>query len=795
MDVKHGAIGRTGLLLSLLLALFLLFPAARAEDAASLAASLLSAQAEKQTDPWVLAILRSEPRDAHVSGESLLFTLRGYDPGLKALGSYSRAADPDTWREELFRGFSEWNLEISVPLEDGVPGKKAGTLLMKDVKQAAKNAKAAFTKKDVLQALTDLLYCAPTNEKKVTGSHLLTVSEEFAGFIKSHQDLFPCESPVEWAPAFHPLEAFALSASQGPEKLVLSWRGMDYEALITTAYDEAALALAGVSVTERLSLENVPVLWRSTLAETCVSMCEKKGPVREAEFSLDDLMAGKLPEGYLSSFASYTPAAALKKLTDGYPELSPSPCLEFPKAGVNTAASRGRNVKVTAEKEGRNTYVQFCDADTGVLRGDAFVTPGKSVNVKIPEGSYVVRFASGSTWYGLSGLFGPLGTYQVSDPIIVAKPKWTLTAGKDSAGFTLHEAKLSDFTPGEDLSVTIKASLEPTTPVGTYLDVNPVLPEYNPFTGLPASDAAFTPIVMVLDNAEDAYPHWGVSEADIIFQVPDAGSGVTRLLALYSGSFPEQAGPVRSARATMLPVVQSFLASFAFAGPPILPEVEQEKIENVDLLRLMRTWGLYRANRVYNLLLNDDYKERMEGEGYPDGHNLSCHVKAIHDHLLEEGKTGFEVRSFLFTDEPREDGEAAGNIRLLHRGLKSTSGSNSASRSVFNYDPSHGVYTRTNSSGLYRDRSTGEVLTFANVIVLRVGFEEEEGLFYLRDHLTGSGSAEIFQNGRYVRGAWVRTEKDGRLILTDPEGSELRLQRGRSFIILTNDITDVIYAP
>ncbi len=795
MDAKRGAIRRTGLLLTLLLGLLLMLPAARGEDASSLASGLLSAQAEKQADPWVLAILRSEPRDAHVQGDSLLFTLRGYDAGLKDLGSYSQAADPDAWRERLLENLSEWNLQISVPLEDGAPGKKAGNLLMKDVKQAAKTARAAFAKKDVTQALTDLFFCAPSDEKKVTGAHLLTVTDEFAAFIKARPELFPCESPVEWAPAFHPLRDWSISAAQGPEKLLMTFRGLNYEALINTAFDEAAWSLASVSVTERLSRENLPVLWRGTLADVCVRMCEKKGPVREVEFSLDDLTAGKLPEAYVSSFAAYTPAAALQKLTEAYDQLSPAPCQEFPKSGVNTAASRGRSIKVTVEKEGRNTYVQFCDSDTGVLRGDAFITPGKSVNVKIPEGSYVVRFASGSAWYGLSGLFGPLGTYQVSDPIIVAKPKWSLTAGKDSEGFTLHEAKLSDFTTREDQSVTIKASLEPTTPVGTYLDVNPVLPEYNPFTGLPASEAAFTPIMLVLDNAEEAYPHWGVSGADIIFQVPGAGSGVTKLMALYSGSFPEQAGPVRSARATMLPAVQSFLASFAFAGPPVMPDVEAEKIENVNLVALMRAWSLNRTDRVYNLLLNDDYKERFTEEGYPAGHNLSCHIKAIHDHLVESGKTGFEIRSFLFTDQPREDGEAAVNIRLLHRGLKSTSGSNSASRSVFNYDPSHGVYTRTNSSGLYRDRDTGEVLTFANVIVLRVAFEEEEGLFYLRDHMTGSGSAEIFQNGRYVRGAWVRTERDGRLILVDGDGSELRLQRGKSFIIITNDITDVIYTP
>ena len=69
----------------------------------------------------------------------------------------------------------------------------------------------------------------------------------------------------------------------------------------------------------------------------------------------------------------------------------------------------------------------------------------------------------------------------------------------------------------------------------------------------------------------------------------------------------------------------------------------------------------------------------------------------------------------------------------------------------------------------------------------------DRNYIYLKNQMTGSGTAEIFQNGRYVRGAWVRTDAAGRLVLVDEDGSELRMQRGKTFMILTNDVTDVIY--
>ncbi len=781
-----------GLLMSLLIILTALpFSAGAEADAASIASALAAEQAEKQTDPWVLAILQSGPRGASLQNGVLTFTLRSYDPDLKALGSYSRSEDPAAWRASMLAGMTSWNLSLSVSLEaDGTPAKKSVTAMLKAVKTAAKNAKAAFSKKDVTLAIRDLLWCSPTDARKVTSSDLLAVTDEFAAFIGARGDLFPCELPAEWAPAFHLLKNWELKASKGPGQIILSWEGVPCETLISQAYDAAMMSLAGVSVTERLSRGNLPVLWRSELAAAAVDLAAGKRTDYSVVLDLDELAAGILPEGYLSFFSAYQPAAVLEKLTAVYDQLPAYACEDFPKAGVNTAASQGRSVQVAVEKNGRNTYVQFADSDTGVIRGDAFITPGRTVSVRIPEGTYVVRFAQGSAWYGLPHLFGTAGDYTASDPIIVAKTKWTLTAGQESEGFVLHEAQLADFMALEDYSVTIQASLEPTTPVGTYLEVNPVLPEINPYTGLDASGETYTPVVVVLDNAEEAYPHWGVSGADIIFQVPNAGAGATKLLALFTSDCPDQAGPVRSGRASMLPAVMAFDAAFAFAGPPAV----SENTVNVNLLELMKKWGMTRSDRVYNLLNSDLYKERLPLGSGMASHNLSCHVSAIRDNLLAQ-ETPFEIRSFLFADEPRTNGAEATNIRILHRGDDASSGSNSASRAVFNYDESTGLYTRTNSSGVYRDRTNDEIITFANVIVLRVQFNREEGYIYLKDHMTGSGSAEIFQNGRYVRGAWTRSSTDGRLVLADADGSELRMQRGRSFIIITNDISDVIYAP
>ena len=95
------------------------------------------------------------------------------------------------------------------------------------------------------------------------------------------------------------------------------------------------------------------------------------------------------------------------------------------------------------------------------------------------------------------------------------------------------------------------------------------------------------------------------------------------------------------------------------------------------------------------------------------------------------------------------------------------------------------------------DRDTEEFLYFANVIVMRVRINDKGVLGtsykYYEKNLVGSGKADIFQNGRYIRGAWYREKEDSRLIFLDDEGNELKFQRGKSYIVVNSSNCVVTY--
>ena len=782
MIVKKRVLILRLVLTTVMIACLMSFAAGLAED--ERVSAFLEEQAKDQNSEWVQAILESGAREVSWEENTAVFKLRSFDPGLKELGSYEKAADQAAWRAGALENMSAWDLEVRLTFEeDGTVSSKQRKAAMNTIQQAAKNAKNAAGKKDFTTALADMLFPAPVPGKSAGAEALLNPEEDYRAFLAGQPDLFSTGSTEEWACLFYVQRNFQVDAKKGPHDIKLTWDGADPQTLLNQAYDDLTGTLAALPAGERPGEERLPGLWLNTLAQRAVAMKKGKVSTWTVRFDLDDLNAGKMPEAYIDYLSGYPAAETYQRMVAGVRALPEMASVPMPKSGVISQAKKGRAVTVRVPQDGRNTYVQLRDADTGVIQADAFLNPGKNASLKVPEGVYIVQYASGSTWYGMTDTFGPLGTYTASNEFTVAKKKWKLTAETEQDGIRLQAIAGESMAPTEDKSIRISGTLDTDIPLGEYPETNPVIPGVSSTTGLPSSGEAYTPLIMVLDNAEEAYPHWGVSQADIIFQVPNAGAGATKLLALFADHYPEQAGPVRSGRSSMLPAVLSFDAAFAFAGPPAI------KGGQVDLLAMMNQFGMNRTHRIYNLLNNNGFHDRIEGGG---SHSLSCFVAQIHENLLNRG-TEFEQRPFLFTDDARTEGNTAHIIRVLHRGDDPKGNSNSASRAVFKYLPETGTYSRQNSSGLYTDRETGEEVTFANVIVLRVPFAYDRNYIYLNKHMVGSGSAEIFQSGKYVRGAWVRDEVDSRLVLVDADGSELRLLRGKTFIVITNDVTDVIY--
>lgn len=313
-----------------------------------------------------------------------------------------------------------------------------------------------------------------------------------------------------------------------------------------------------------------------------------------------------------------------------------------------------------------------------------------------------------------------------------------------------------------------------------------IIPGISTTTGL-SYEGPYLPIMLVLDNAPDAHPHWGVGEADVMYQVPNAGAGATKLLALFSDSAPQEAGGIRSARVPFVDIAWSWGAALVHAGSP-----GKTGNDLSDVPARIAQLGGRKTGLFYDALGNNDYSARVKWQRSP--HNLSIYVAKIRDMLIYEGKT-FEPRGFQFTDEAPQ-GSPATKIELTHRGNKQETKSNPASWSSFSYSAEDGGYIRSNSSGVYIDKlKPEENIVFANVIVQRTPITGVSGGFAGLKELVGQGAADIFMGGVYIEGAWKRASQGDRTVYIGPDGEEISLLRGKTFIVVTNEVTEVVYEP
>ena len=341
-------------------------------------------------------------------------------------------------------------------------------------------------------------------------------------------------------------------------------------------------------------------------------------------------------------------------------------------------------------------------------------------------------------------------------------------------------------TAEKELTYTEQKTEAPVPLAETYPD-NPDTPGISPVTGLPETADAYTPIAVVIEATEAGFPHWGVGEADIMFQVINMGGGNTKLMALFAGSYPERTGGCRSARATMVPVATAFDAAMAFGGMPPFGVADAQ----VNVKTITQRNGMRAAGKTYDLLSEN------AGFGFRETFlnaplNLTCQVRKIHEDLVRRG-TAFERRPFRFADAPMTEGDSASYIELRH--CNSQGVADHASDAAFDYDPERDAYTRTNCNGdVDTDRDTGEQLLFANVIILRVNVRAgRDGYLFITKHMEGSGRAEFFMNGRHTSGAWFRETAGSRLVLLGPDGGEMALQRGKSFIVICGENTKAGY--
>jgi len=294
-----------------------------------------------------------------------------------------------------------------------------------------------------------------------------------------------------------------------------------------------------------------------------------------------------------------------------------------------------------------------------------------------------------------------------------------------------------------------------------------------------AEVAATRPIAIIVPNSRTA-SQFGLSYASVIYECNVEGS-MTRLMAIWEDwrDF-EKIGNIRSARDYYVYWAFEWDAFLIhFGGPHYSDDIlNRSSTESIDCLKYSGAYFRDVAkNNVDNAFTSTEMiRKSLDFFGYSPNHR--------------EGFADKPHFSFAAPGQPNNLTQYADAIYANRVDMSSTY---PVTNCYFVYNAETGLYERFQHlsgerDGPHLDLLNGEQLTFKNIIVQNMYFEQRDlqGYLSFQCHDTTRGGW-YFTNGRGIRITWEKTKDYEPTRYFDVFGNEIEFNIGKTMILIIQD--------
>ena len=327
----------------------------------------------------------------------------------------------------------------------------------------------------------------------------------------------------------------------------------------------------------------------------------------------------------------------------------------------------------------------------------------------------------------------------------------------------------------EPVTIEVEAidTAEETTEVEEVVeDELPAGMVWSELTGL-AIDASIEkqkPIAAMVDNEIKAYDHYGLNDADIIYELMNstANDRITRLMVIYKdwGNI-KQLGSIRSTRPTNFMLAAEYNAVICHDGGPFYIDEYIAKDYTQNFSGVFSRISNGKAREFTEYIVPGDLDKAFKNSKF----------STEYDEYYEGPHWTFAPMAAPITNE---DGEDATNIDLS-AGFKHT-------KSMLKYDSSTGLYTYYAYDKAHVDGETGEPLTFKNVILQKCSYSQLDDHGYLIYNVLASDwDGYYVTNGKAVPIKWTKESEKGITHFYTLDGEEITLNKGKTYVGLIPD--------
>ena len=282
----------------------------------------------------------------------------------------------------------------------------------------------------------------------------------------------------------------------------------------------------------------------------------------------------------------------------------------------------------------------------------------------------------------------------------------------------------------------------------------------SPISGLACLDAQRRPLAVMLSSDAAARPLSGLSEADLVFEMPVITDSITRLMAVFVCGNPPEIGSVRSARHDYIPLARGLDAIYSHWGGShfALDKLDAGIMNNIDALKnpFNAFWRKSGVASPHN--------------GFTSLRRLLEATQKLGYHL--EGK--FSGYPHLSDEEISASGKTAKSLNI---------GFGGAFQVRYDYDPAADSYLRYRGGSKEIDKNNSQPIVAKNVVIMRAPSRQIEGQ-YNDVAVEGEGKAMVYRDGEEIAATWKKNAKDqtSKLYFYDNSGQEIKFSPGQIWI-------------
>lgn len=275
-------------------------------------------------------------------------------------------------------------------------------------------------------------------------------------------------------------------------------------------------------------------------------------------------------------------------------------------------------------------------------------------------------------------------------------------------------------------------------------------------TGLACDNYARRPIAVMMASDPVARPLSGISQADIVIEMPVTPNGITRMMAIFQCEEPEEIGSIRSAREDFLTLADSFGALYAHWGgeAEALKKLNNGILDNINAMKYEGS-VFYRKSSI------------------PKPHNGFTTIELLTDKAKDLGYELNDTFSGYVRGEERSERSLSNIVETVSIDYESPYDIK------WSYDGELNTYKRIRGGEAEIDENTGKQVE-TSIIVLMHTVSSVINLDYITVKTVGEGEAEFYQNGIRISGSWKNIAND--LKFYDTDGQEMKFIPGKMWI-------------